>query len=438
MKLVTFCKLIKLIQYKTKIKQNAYIYFFRYERNSDDVKSMIKHAKLDEKNLTQLTQAIYYPSSNQIQANLKLLELNPHLMKQIEEGQTLCFKGGLNEKVVLCTETKTFEIKEAEISNSLLLIPGIKLAQETSKSPLKSPKGMNKSLDRSCDDEEDLDIHRDLERKEILCIFHDYYECREVKPKYRKISDLLQLTRYSGPENEHAIDRKLLFTFDQLFDTVQCSRGEFLEGLSFYKAIQIDDYWRCLQFEYEYRIISLMIAVIGENSWNSDEVDKHTTVEALDGICPLEIVDGLFDIYTEPGKPNFFKYKEDSVCRIVAQNMLQLGQKFHVDEFLSIWQEALPEGMNFDEKYLSGIGIIDRESKPQCVLALNEINLSTNLSERLKILFKTKEKWTLEQIGPYIEYFATPQLQVTAVLAKHARATTVNGKRLYVAKHGRV
>lgn len=400
---------------------------------------MIKHAKLDEKNLTKLTQAIYYPSSNELQENLKLLELNPHLIKEIEEGQTLCFKGGLSEKVVLCTETKTFEIKEAEISNSLLLIPGIKLAQETSTSPLKSPKGMNKSLDKSCDDDdEDLDVQRDLERKEILCIFHDYYECREVKPKYRKISDLLQLTRYSGPENEHAIDRKLLFTFDQLFDTVQCSRGEFLEGLSFYKAIQIDDYWRCLQFEYEYRIISLMIAVIAENSWNSDEVDKHTTVEALDGICPLEIVDGLFDIYTVPGKPNLYKYKEDSVCRIVAQNMLQLGQKFHVDEFLSIWQEALPEGMNYDEKYLSGIGIIDRESKPQCVLALNEINLSTNLAERLKILFKTKEKWTLEQIEPYIEYFATPQLQVTAVLVKHARATTVNGKRLYVAKHGRV
>lgn len=400
---------------------------------------MIKHAKLDEKNLTKLTQAIYYPSSNEIQENLKLLELNPHLIKEIEEGQILCFKGGLTEKVVLCSETKTFEIKEAEISNSLLLIPGIKLAQETSTSPLKSPKGMNKSLDRSCDDDdEDLEIPRDLERKEILCIFHDYYECREVKPKYRKISDLLQLTRYSGPENEHFIDRKLLFNFDQLFDTVQCSRGEFLEGLSFYKAIQIDDQWRCLQFEYEYRIISLMIAVIAENSWNSDEVDKHTTVEALDGICPLEIVDGLFDIYTKPGKSNLYKYKEDSVCRIVAQNMLQLGQKFHVDEFLSIWQEALPEGMNYDEKYLSGIGIIDRESNPQCVLALNEINLSTNLAERLKVLFKTKEKWTLEQIEPYIEYFASPQLQVTAVLAKHARATTVNGKRLYVAKHGRV
>lgn len=48
--------------------------------------------------------------------------------------------GGLNEKVVLCTDDRTYDVKEAGISNSLLLIPDLKLCQATSKSQIKSPK----------------------------------------------------------------------------------------------------------------------------------------------------------------------------------------------------------------------------------------------------------------------------------------------------------
>lgn len=32
-------------------------------------------------------------------------------------------------------------------------------------------------------------------------------------------------------------------------------------------------------------------------------------------------------------------------------------------------------------------------------------------------------------------YFATPQLTITSILAKHARSLTENGQRVYVAKH---
>jgi sister chromatid cohesion protein DCC1 len=66
---------------------------------------------------------------------------------------------------------------------------------------------------------------------------------------------------------------------------------------------------------------------------------------------------------------------------------------------------------------------------------LYEENLSTNLGDRLKFLFKTKEKWSADQIQPYIEYFTSPQLAVTAILAKFARSLVIKGVRYYVAKH---
>ena len=40
------------------------------------------------------------------------------------------FKGGENDKAVLCTDDKTYEVKEAETSNSLVLIPNLKFPEE--------------------------------------------------------------------------------------------------------------------------------------------------------------------------------------------------------------------------------------------------------------------------------------------------------------------
>uniref|UniRef100_A0A182PM12 Sister chromatid cohesion protein DCC1 n=1 Tax=Anopheles epiroticus TaxID=199890 RepID=A0A182PM12_9DIPT len=415
-----------------------------YARSIDDVRTIVQHAKLDHKNLTNTAQAIYYPREEEGHDinNIKLLEVDEHILEEIQKGSgELCFKGALNEKVVFCTESRTYEVKEAEISNSLLLVKHLKLAQATSRSPIKSPKGgVNTSMDSSLeedDDPEKIDTIDEVERKDVVKIFHDYFELRPVKPKYRKIIDLLRLTRYAGPENEHLIDRSLLFRFKQLLDTVQCSKAEFHEGLKKYRAIEVDERVRMLDIEYEYRVLTLLLSVVSENSWELDAIDKDVTLEAMQGIIPFEVVDGIFDVYTTPSErvAGRFQYREDLVCALFAEKILQHGLKFHIDEFLVTWQEALPEGFEANEQYLRGIGIIDREGSVPCVRGLNEADLPMNLLGRLDMLFRTKERWNLEQIEPYIECFATPTVGVTSILAKYTRSLVVKGVRMYVSKH---
>jgi sister chromatid cohesion protein DCC1 len=383
-------------------------------------------------------QAIYYPNSTG-SSNIKLLELDPEMLAELENGNQLVFKGALHEKVVLCTRNKTFEVRNAEQTNSLLVVPDLLLAQATSDSPLKSPtnNNINKSLDRSLEsDDESSQItiqEHEIQHKPILKIFYDYMECRQVKPRFKKIQDLLHMTPYTGPENEHLVERKMLFTRRQLFDTAQCSSGEFDELLRRIRCIRIDDFMRLLDYGYEYRVVALMLSLITENSWNLDEVDRAETIAALDGIIPNEITEAVFDFYT--AESTKFQYNEEMVCRIIALNVLKEGLKFHIEEFLETCQGALPEGMEMKETYLAGIGVIDRDSQAPSVRGLFEENLPVNLADRLKILFKTKEKWTLQQIAPYVELFTTPKLGVTSLLAKHVRSVVENGTRLYVAKH---
>lgn len=325
---------------------------------------MIKLAKLNEKHLTELTQAIYCGECDGDSSKFKLLEVNEHLLSAIEEGQTLHFKGGLNEKVVLCTDSKTFELKEAGISNSVLIVPDLKLGQATSTSPLKSPKNAaNSSLDKSANtstesvEDDELPMHRQQETRLVKKIFHEYFECREIKPKFRKLGDLLLLTRYSGPENEHCIDRSLLFTFNQLLTTTQCSRKEFENGLRLFRTVTIDQRIRVLDIEYEYRLLSVMLGIVTENSWPIDRVDRDETLASIsETIAPSQIVASLFDLYARPNASEsststaktMYTYVEEMVCRTIAQNILQQGMKFHLNDFMETWQSALPDGMSID------------------------------------------------------------------------------------------
>lgn len=92
-----------------------------------------------------------------------------------------------------------------------------------------------------------------------------------------------------------------------------------------------------------------MLGIINENSWNLNEIDREITIELMEGIAPKEIVTALFDLYTKPSdNEGKFQYDEEMIARIIAQHILQPGLKFHIDDFLKTWQEALPEGMSIN------------------------------------------------------------------------------------------
>lgn len=107
-----------------------------------------------------------------------------------------------------------------------------------------------------------------------------------------------------------------------------------------------------------------MLGLIAENSWKLNEIEREETLTALATIVPDAVLSGLFDLYTNKVESNSegansskkppvrYQYKEEMVCRMIAQNILQQGLKFHVADFITTWQEALPEGMQINVSYL--------------------------------------------------------------------------------------
>ena len=63
---------------------------------------------------------------------VRLIEVDPTLAQKLQVGQSLVLKGQPDDNVVLCTDDKTYEIKEAETSNSLLILDRLQFPKDIS------------------------------------------------------------------------------------------------------------------------------------------------------------------------------------------------------------------------------------------------------------------------------------------------------------------
>ena len=106
--------------------------------------------------------------------DIKLLEVSKDLANSLSSGDILTIRGQESENAVICSKDKTYDIKEAETSNSLLLVPEIVL-----------PGAISKSGSRS------------LSFSSVSGIFHKYLELIEIRPRLRKMKDLLMKSPYN-------------------------------------------------------------------------------------------------------------------------------------------------------------------------------------------------------------------------------------------------
>lgn len=70
-----------------------FFFSFSYYRTAEDVRDMIKFAKLHESEITPLSQILSFPPEQSSFNNLHLLQLDRELLENIAVGDTVVFKG---------------------------------------------------------------------------------------------------------------------------------------------------------------------------------------------------------------------------------------------------------------------------------------------------------------------------------------------------------
>jgi len=384
-----------------------------FDRSLDDVSKLISHAKLNEADVMPLSQVVSFTSEMLSNEDLKLLEVTPALADSLCAGSTLVLRGEEGDSAVLCSDSATFDVKEAETSNSMLLLPNLSLPPDECVS-----KG----------------VERTLAWREVSGVFYKYLELVEVRPRMRKLQTILLENLYTGEEE------KVGPTFDHLLDRVQCSEAQLKEGLKNLEAVKVKGQWFVLDQDYQMKVLGYILRFFDENSWGLDCVRKRETVETLGDLVPKEIVDQVFDVYCGPmegGSNDEFSLDKDKVCRFYGNFLLAVNTKYNLTEFLDMWQKAVPDGITTDISQLSGLILLEDDKDPVLVRRFTEASLPDNISDRLQVLFCARERWTLEEISPFVQSLTTLKLNVNALLTKHARPISVGATKYFCAKHGR-
>ncbi|UYV81963.1 DSCC1 [Cordylochernes scorpioides] len=360
--------------------------------------------------------------------SIRLLEVSPALLSALQAGnERLVIRGDPSDSAVLCTPDQTFDIKEAETSNSLLILPQLHIPEKGNKESGPPAVVVRKVTNTKA-------------VVQVLGIAHSYLEVRPCQPRLSRIREILSDDLYFGPEFELGNTRPKYST-DDLLNLVQASSAQIEAELAKIHACLIDGHWRLLETQYHQKVLQFLMDLVDSNSWPLDQVPRSRILDTLVDLVPRCVLEHLLMWYAEPTGATddsgdvLFRLKAPEICQNYGEALLQTTKKCQLQEFMEHWQRTVPPGLIVDLAHLRGVGLQDLSSRPPTICYLPCWDLPEDVALRFKCLFQFREKWTLEDISPYLEPVVTPTQSVSALLTKHARASVHNGIKMYSSRH---
>lgn len=333
--------------------------------------------------------------------NLKLIELPQTLISSFELGESIVFRGRPNDSLVMCTKDRCYEIQQADTSNQLLLVPNLIT-------------DMNEATESQ---------HEEFVYVEVVCSFHETLELKESRPKYERTRVLLNKHPFVGAEHENDTAKDTTCTFSHLLNETQASEGELKVYLVKIQALEIGCHWRVLGDSFRDSVLIQILSLIEEKDWDWHEFPWLTCLEVLSSIFPKFILEHVLRMYCKFTGKEKMSLDEDLICKFHAECLLKPVRKFSFSEFQEIWQQSVPSGMYTKPEHLLTLSIKDFSSTPPSIWFFPEERLHFQPYERLFQLFREKDKWTEDEIIPFLTSLETSKITVSSILDRYTRCS---------------
>eukprot|EP00912_Choanoflagellata_sp_UC4_P002275 UC4_evm10s1434 len=379
-------------------------------------------------------------SSASCEGGYKLMELPKDVMDALSSTTshqsygTVVFKGGPNDDAVLCTEEKTYGVKSADTTNSLLL--------------LESTNGGN-PMDFS------------LSEPKCLVGKTDFYlELTEIPPRLEKLKAMLSKNFYSGPFQEKSSgDGGTTYGWDDLVAELQASDQEIRSCLENLNAVSVDNKFRLLKPHYKYHIMDKALtelivqrtplsSVSARDLYNQIEWDDQGNAEVADesldkipeskrrrlngenSVPYFAFVACLKELGAEVKRSDstsegdvMIELLPIKIVQFRAIELLSIGNRWAFDDFLESWVESL-NGHEFEPNVdqLRGIALTNAsEGKAKQIWLYDHRELPLFAKDRFSSLFNERDEWLLDDITPYLEGIADSKMTVEKLLFKYTR-----------------
>ncbi|CAI4227398.1 unnamed protein product [Auanema sp. JU1783] len=334
----------------------------------------------------------------------KLIEVDTKLADQFENGQRLVFRGDVDDFVVLCSEDRSYSVKEVETSNSLFICPELKVAQD-----LRS------------------DGPNTLELRTISGLCNHYLELKPIEcvSSHRLREKLIEkMLHYDWPEDENEKDSSNTYAYTDLLDSVQMSEGEMKSILEKLPVVEHKGKLRYLSHGLRDKLIMRLVEVCDDDdefpNVNVDQMSFEELRSAFSQSITDEIIQWFLIQYCTPILDGYV-LKEGAVVRELSSYLLRQVTKVDLGAFEKQINQLLPTGMSFDIVHLAGIALLEDSFKGKHISYLNVEDLPENPRERLKLLFEKKSSWHMEEVAPYLSDICSSNKAMNALMVSHCR-----------------
>ncbi|VDM30289.1 unnamed protein product [Hydatigera taeniaeformis] len=383
-----------------------------FARSAKHVLELLEYVSSGAESFQKSVQVISF-SDDPFDHNTYLLEITPALAEQLvcpndftanikSEG---C-KGG-DSAAFLCNGATTQRLLEVETSNSLLLVPDLKIPE----SPL--------------DKFWSVDEPRITERT-IASIKSVYLELVPIRaPSLRKLKQLLLPSSFSSHiEEDYAKDgaSDKFFTFEELGLSVPCSETELLYAMDRLNIFLWEGCCRLFQLDYISRChCVLALQVIQAIFDMADEIsldwsqtgfaDPQDMIVRLEGLYPPSVLHQIFQRFFYRKRCAQFKAifpRNGKICRLIGENLLSITRKFAFSDFISVWCATVPHGMQPRlNRHLACAGRaycdVSSLTQQRSITFLPSEDLPDHSVEaRLAALFARQPLWPESQLAGYI------------------------------------
>lgn len=276
--------------------------------------------------------------------------------------------------------------------------------------------------------------------KEVSSIHHSYLEVVPCKPRFHKLRRLLEECPYEGPD-ENQSSKGHRYSLNELQDRIQCSEEELEAGLKSVGAYHIYGFWQIPEFDYQFKIVSLITNLIGKQGWPLDGIPYEKALNELSKLQPRTVMAQCLDYYLQPmhaekeDGDSLHAVNGDKICRLFGEVILRNIRGMELDEFNTMWANSVPKGLSTNLSQLNGLVLLDKSSPATVITYFPSGELPLDIKSRLETLFDVQEKWTYDEIRPFLDDLADNKNPVSTLLMKHARGFTVDGTKYYSGRY---
>jgi len=328
----------------------------------------------------------------------RLIELSPEILKVVENDEPLYIKASSDDTdVVLCSNTKTFQIKQRNHSNTVILMNHKNNADDISFWGYSSQSSV--------------------------------FECR---PSSGSI-DVDGIPIYDGQGNFRKSGSSI--TVDYLKKNAPISDDEFEKAWFELNGSALDGQAIILSKDFITRSLHVIIMSIMASNLDFNELSLIEVYKTLskDDDYSIDIVETVLRKFANEGREPFSLNKEKVAQWYGIESLRKYASEKYISpsEFFIKWKSEFPPFFecSIDLPLLNGFFV---RPLPDRIQYVSKYDLPKDINDRLHILFKMQSIWELNDIIPFIEEFNIKGLKHENFIMKFAKKKKV-GKKTYIA-----